>query len=262
MKKTLLFIITLLLIIQTVHAFDKSFMEVNFVEDACSFYNFKSDKLIHKYLTQDYEWIEDSYTCYYKIKGPYLTARISGKNFNQELIIFACDNRHVIIHDPLKPYKIFCSSEKICNDDTTLWPVYDIALFDRNTILHEKIKNFELEKIPAQENSEIVIRFTNVGVVGSRKIYLINGYFNPENPDEFYDYSRIKKMTVICYDEYYRVQKQAEIFLEDTGELQLIQLDDRYKYLEFVVTDVYKGSKSLDIGITGIFADGSDVYKK
>lgn len=104
------------------------------------------------------------------------------------------------------------------------------------------------------------VSFTNVGD-GSRRIYIINGFFSPEKSSLFYDNARVKRLLIHCFDRDKNLVNVEERELNDTGEMQVLEFSERYKSFQFIIKEVYPGRKYEDTAITGIFCDALDLYE-
>jgi hypothetical protein len=93
----------------------------------------------------------------------------------------------------------------------------------------------------------------------SRSFYIFNGYYDPKYPYLFTKNNRIKRFKLEAYSEFNRTEEtfkySQEFELEDTPQIQKIEIPRGYKYFKMIILDVYKGTHYEDTCLSGIFTD-------
>ena len=82
------------------------------------------------------------------------------------------------------------------------------------------------------------------------KLYILNGYVNPNQPALYKDNSRIKKATLIIDD-----TTVIKIEFNDIVEFTCVELNRPFFKVRLIIDEVYKGSKYDDTCITAITVD-------
>lgn len=218
-------------------------------------------------------WSTKSFPYVLSKEGAYLVANVRKEEKVDKLYIFCADRKHLIFYDS-DENEIYDTSEKIGHRDES-W-IYSCLEYQSTSYLSEILNGEKIEYKP--ENLAInkltsswvegvdgygkdeMISFKNRPLEGSRRLYIINGFFSPKKPSLFYDNNRVKTLEINCY-------KNGELIntvikeLQDSGEMQVLEFSERYSSFDFIIKDVYKGKKYDDTAITGIFVDALDAYK-
>jgi len=218
------------------------------------------------------DYKKTAYPCEIQKEGAYLVANIKMDNGINKIYIFSADENHMIMYDLNNKNTILTTLLIGPRDESWIYPINNarassyLSEILKGKIVEYKPKNLEsidlslswVEGVDGFGKGE-VISFNNVGN-GSRKIYIINGFFYPENPQLFYDNNRIKTLKINCYKNGILIKTEYRT-LQDTGEMQLLEFSERYTSFDFIVEEVYKGKRFDDTAITGIFVDALDLYK-
>lgn len=206
-------------------------------------------------------------------EGAYLVANVEKENKIDKIYIFNADRKHLIFYD-CDEKKIYDTTEKIGHRDEP-WILSCIdykASSSFSEILNGKQVDYLPENLAIEKLTEAwvegvsgygeneKISFENRPLNGSRRLYIINGFFSPTKPYLYYDNNRIKTLVINCYQDGFLVNTVEKI-LEDTGEMQLLEFSERYSSFDFIIKDIYKGRKYDDTALTGIFVDALDVYE-
>lgn len=207
-------------------------------------------------------------------EGAYLVAKINKGTFFDKFYIFCADKKHLIIYDTNKDM-IIDMTEKTGHRDEA-WILSGLE-YESTSYLSETLRGKNIDYIP--ENLAIhkltsswvegvegfgrgeKISFKNRPLNGSRRIYVINGFFSPEKPSLFYDNNRVKTLNINCYKDGALIKSEYRE-LKDTGEMQVLEFSERYTSFDFIIEDVYPGKKYNDTALTGIFVDALDVYEE
>ncbi len=207
------------------------------------------------------------------MEGCYLIALIQKCKSVEKLYIFNCDEKHIIFLNSTTKEVIDGTEKKGHRDEPWIYSAfnYETSSFLTEEINGEKIsypvENLKIDKLSKSWVEGVEgfgkgekVSFENCGN-GSRRIYIINGFFYPKNTKLFYDNNRVKEFKINCYkgglliDTVYRK-------IEDTGLLQVIEFDNRYDKFDFIIEDIYPGKRFDDTAITGIFLDALDCFEK
>lgn len=272
MKKLFIIFILLSSVAFSINAKPYTFEGVEYVVDLETFFCFKNGKFEIEDYSGPIEPVITSYTCEIKKEGAYLVANLSNTDSAQKMYIFNADSPHIILYNATTGKEIIGTELKGSRDEP--W-IYTVRVLGASSYLTETLKGKQVSYVPENVGSYPIIKswvegvdgfgkgewisFLNCGN-GSRKIYIINGFFSPEKPSLFYDNNRIKTLKINCYKEDKLVSTQFRE-LKDTGEMQLIEFTERYNSFEFIIEDVYPGKKYDDTAITGIFVDALDCYR-
>jgi hypothetical protein len=93
----------------------------------------------------------------------------------------------------------------------------------------------------------------------SRSFYIFNGYYDPKYPYLFTKNNRIKRFKLEAYSDYNRTEEtfrySQEFELEDTPQIQKVEIPRGYKYFKMIILDVYKGTHYEDTCLSGVFTD-------
>ena len=93
----------------------------------------------------------------------------------------------------------------------------------------------------------------------SRSFYIFNGYFDPKFPDLYTRNNRIKRIRLEAYSEQNRTfetfKYSHEFDLEDTPQIQKLEIPIGYKYFKMVILGVYKGTHYEDTCLSGVYTD-------
>lgn len=273
MKKILIFFTILASIVFPLTAESYPFEGVTYVENILTFHCFKKDVYEIKYYPDGIECITTSYPCVIKKEGAYLIANIQNNDKTEKLYIFNADQKHILIYNSSTEKIIDATRLKGSIDEPWIYAGGDIksSSFLTETLNGKKVsyppENIEVENLTKAWVEGVEgygkgesISFSNVGGEGSRRLYIINGFFSPEKPSLFYDNNRVKTLKINCYDKNKKLVSTQYRELKDTGEMQLIEFTERYKYFDFIIEDVYPGKKYNDTAITGIFIDVLDSH--
>lgn len=291
MKKKYFLFATFLIVSNVIFANEYPFEGVDFIEDLFCVYRFEN--CIFTVSTADINeiWTVNQYSYQIKKDSSYLIADIKAESSKKmkdgsliseskmkpdknRLYIFSADSKHLVIYDCNKKKSIWLTRQQGAIDETYIYssPHYGASSFLTETLHGEKVsyvpENLSLSALSSSwvegvdgHGMDESISFVNCGI-GSRRIYIINGFFSPEKPYLFYYNSRVKTFLVNCFDDQGNLVNTEKITLEDTGEMQVLEFSGRYASFEFVIKEIYPGSKYQDTAITGIFIDALDLYKK
>lgn len=95
-------------------------------------------------------------------------------------------------------------------------------------------------------------------ILESSSVYFVNGFYDPYRPHLFEKNNRVKDFELIAYDEHDgKLEKKFNnnYTLEDTSELQKIQLPEGWTHFKLIIRSVYPGTTCDDTCIAGIFTD-------
>ncbi len=271
MKKFFIGLIAFLSIVFPITAETYPFKDVTYLEILDTLFCFKEGVFETYFFNENYEWVTTSYSCEIKKEGAYLVANIQDKEKKQKLYIFNADKKHMVMYNATTGERITATEKKGIMDEPWIYSVFDITA---SSYLTETLNGKEVSYVAKNLNITNLskswvegvegfgkgekISFTNVGAKGSRRLYIINGFFSPEKPSLFYDNNRVKTLKINCYDKNKKLVTTEFRELKDTGEMQLIEFSERYDFFDFIIEDVYPGKKYNDTAITGIFVDGLD----
>ena len=243
---------------------------INYIE---LYYQF-NDGFFECYLYDDdiQDYKKTAYPCEIKKEGPYLVANIKMDNSINKIYIFSADENHMIMYDSNNKDTILTTLLIGHRDESWIYSINNARASSylseelKGSIVEYKPKNLEINDLSLSWVEGVngfgkgeFISFNNVEK-GSRKIYIINGFFYPENPQLFYDNNRIKTLKINCYKNGI-LEKTEYRTLQDTGEMQFLEFSERYTSFDFIIEDVYQGKRFDDTAITGIFIDALDLYK-
>ena len=271
MKKFFIVFVLFSSIIFSIYAEKYPFEEITYVKNIEEFYCIKKGIFEKEEYADTLEPKVTSYPCEIKKEGGYLIANKKTKDSTEKIYIFNSDRKHIIMYNSNSGETIVATELQGAIDEPWIYNAVDITASSYLTeTLNGKQVSYKPENLKMQNLDKAwvegvegygkgeKISFTNVGRNGSRRLYIINGFFSPEKPSLFYDNNRIKTLKINCYDREKNLVETKFIELKDTGEMQLIEFKERYKYFDFIIEDVYPGKKYDDTAITGIFIDGLD----
>jgi hypothetical protein len=93
----------------------------------------------------------------------------------------------------------------------------------------------------------------------SRSFYIFNGYFDPKYTHLFTRNNRIKRIRVEGYSDSNKTKEtfkySQEFTLEDTPQIQKIEIPVGYHHFKMVILDVYKGTHYEDTCLSGVYTD-------
>jgi hypothetical protein len=93
----------------------------------------------------------------------------------------------------------------------------------------------------------------------SRSFYIFNGYFDPKYTHLFTRNNRMKRIRIEAYSDYSKTKEtfkySQEFELEDTPQIQKIEIPVGYKYFKMIILDVYKGTHYQDTCLSGVYTD-------
>lgn len=275
MKKKLITTLFLLFFSLLLFAETYPFEGVKYQDTFSYFFSFKNGV----YRTEEWDWdinnyrIEENKYTLEKKEG-YLIAEVQYPEHVSDVFIFAADDENIIVYDSYSKEYHYGSKLQGHRDEPYIWPVCEV---EGTSYLTEVLKGETVEYLPSNLGHYYFvpswvegvdgygigekISFTSIwDNGGSRRFYIINGFFSPEKPSLFYDNGRVKSFHIKCFDRYDNLVYECEKKIEDTGELQLIEFPVRCTKCEFEITDVYPGKKYEDTAITGIFVDQHNAY--
>lgn len=272
MKKLFCIFILLSSIIVSICAESYPFEGITYVVDLEEFFCFKKGVFEKKESVDIFESKITPYPCEIKKEGGYLVANLKNNNSIEKIYIFNADRTHIIMYNSNSGETIVATELKGAIDEPWIYPVFNVT---SSSYLTETLNGKQVSYPPENIRTHDVtkswvegvegfgkgerISFGNCGN-GSRKIYIINGFFSPDKPSLFYDNNRIKTLKINCYKNDKLVSTQFRE-LKDTGEMQLIEFTERYDSFDFIIEDVYPGKKYNDTAISGIFVDALDCYR-
>lgn len=272
MKKTVLLRLCLFML-SSLYAKDYLFEGITYMSSIDLLYCFDNGKFeVHKYLDTG-EWEIKSYPYEMIQDDGYLIAKLNKDNSIDNLYIFNADKNHILIYDSNLKETIIATEKKGHRDEPWIYSARNVQSssflteFLRGEKVSYKPENLGLYKLPFSWVEGVEgygegekISFDNWGN-GSRKIYIINGFFAPDKPRLFYDNNRVKELLINCYKGNELISTESRI-LKDTGEMQLLEFSQRYDSFDFIIKSVYYGKKYNDTAITGIFIDALDCYEE
>jgi len=247
-KKNLLFHIMTFLSLFALNASDYCFEGITFINAIESIFLFDNGIFYHyeHYIDDNendiiintkekYELIEDN---------DYLLARINNNQRVYDIYIFSADAMHMVLYNCCNKEQILLTKKTSRIDESWIWP---ISNFSNTACFEGKYGNGIGEKISCD-------------ISGSRKLYIINGYFSGDEPQMFKEYGRVKTFQIDCRDEKNNLIDSFERTMQDSGKMQLIHFEKRYSKIDLIIKDTYPGNKNNEVAITGIFIDGLDIY--
>ncbi|MBQ0167314.1 MAG: hypothetical protein KBT02_09445 [Treponema sp.] len=207
----------------------------------------------------------------------YLIADVDYGDHSSEIFIFSADEKHIILYDNYLKQQIDATRIKGHTDEPWIWSV---CYCTATSYLTELLRGETVEYVPDNfGNDKLLLSWvegapgngigekiafesvTNEVLIGSRRFYIINGFFSPDKPSLFFDNGRIKTFHVKCYDNKKALVYEGDVELEDTGKMQVIEFPVRCCAFEFEITDVYPGRKYEDTAITAIYVDALNMYE-
>lgn len=272
MRKIIILIMSLFVLTST-FAKEYPFEEVLFIEDPGAFYIFEEGLFKAIYISLDYEVTEKKYTYTLKKENAYLIADLKSDEENNKLYIFSSDAKHLLMYDYNQKKTIICTRRGTHTTEPWIWSGFHYKATSHLTeVLNGKEVIYKAENLSTWDLTKSWVEgvegfgigesvsFLNVGD-GSRRIYIINGFFSPEKPSLFYDNARVKRLLIHCFDRDENLVNVEERELNDTGEMQVLEFSKRYDSFQFIIKEVYPGRKYEDTAITGIFCDALDLYE-
>ncbi len=238
--------------------------------------------LEYRYCFKDGKYIknekgkEEVFPCEIKQKGAYLVGEVYYTEKPSDIYIWGADDTHIVFYDAYLDKEIEATNYDIRGiDEPWIWTFSDG--FEATSYLTENLNGKKIEYKPDNLGCGIkkswvegvksdgigeVISFTNccLDTGGTRRFYIINGFFSPEKPSLFYDNARVKTFIVRCYNKEGDLVNTTEVHLEDNGKMQLIEFSEKYFRFEYEIKEVYPGRKYHDTAITGIYYDALDAY--
>lgn len=276
MKKTIsIFLIILLLYGFKIYADSYSFEGITYISHIEDTYLFDNGIFHHyeHFIDENDKDVIVNFTAKYKImnKNAYTIAEILDESDIYSIYIFSADNKHMILYDCKEHNTIFLTARTSRIDESWIWPINDSTA---TSCLSEKLKSgsyvtYDIKNLENQNITECWVEGKDgyginekisFNINGSRNLYVINGFFSPDNPQLFEYNSRVKTVQINCYDSKGCFLDSFFHEFKDMGNMQLIKFDKRYKKIEFVIKDVYPGLKYTDTAISGLFIDGLDIY--
>lgn len=273
MKKWIFLLLVILFQTQALFACNYPFEGIEFINIADFTFSFKNGQFEESRWNEYGECIKQSYPYVLKTEGAYLVAYITKNGTRNKIYIFNADKNHIILYDSGSKKVIVGTEKKGHRDEPWIYSVLNPQTTSSltETLRGEKItypaENLNIENLALSWVEGVdgfgkgeVISFKN-RINGSRRIYIINGFFSPDKPSLFYENNRIKDLTVRCYKDN-EVVAIVHKTLKDTGKMQVIEFSERYEKFDFLIEDVYQGRKYNDTALTGIFLDALDCFIK
>jgi hypothetical protein len=226
------------------------------------------------YFSITYDW-DDHYIP--KVSGDYYLTKRDGINYiniktNEEseyvFSVIALDD--ILFLVDLKTGETYHASQIVTKGQfPVLTPFYS---YDASSFLQEsyggksyKYKPMNLNKWDIMEPWVEGVDGPGIGqwlafsyILESSSIYFINGFYDPYRPYLFEKNNRVKDFELIAYDEHDgKLEKKFNnnYTLEDTSELQKIQLPEGWTHFKIIIRSVYPGTAYDDTCIAGIFTD-------
>ena len=128
----------------------------------------------------------------------------------EKIYIFCADKDHIILYKK-NSYIITATEKKGHRDEPWIYPVFNVT---SSSYLTETLNGKQVSYPPENIRTHDVtkswvegvegfgkgerISFGNCGN-GSRKIYIINGFFSPDKPSLFYDNNRMHLMKLLSH---------------------------------------------------------------
>ena len=274
MKKKLCFFLFIVSSICHVLASEYIFEGIKYIYDIDTHFCFNNGNFEILTYNENGVWQTKSFPYILSKEGAYLVANVKKGNKTDKIFIFNADRNHLIFFD-CDENQIYDTTEKKGHRDES-WILSCIG-YEASSYLSEELNGKRIDYLP--ENLAVnnltsswvegvpgygkneKITFHNRPLNGSRRLYIINGFFSPSKPSLFYDNNRIKTLKINCYKDDVLVDFFERV-LEDTGEMQFIEFSERYSSFDFIIQDVYEGRKYNDTALTGIFVDALDVYEE
>lgn len=266
-KRFFLFAV-LLLAKMTIFAKSYIFEGIEWVSVFTELYSFNNGIYCKSICDNEENWSDEKgkYTIYEE--NSYTIAEVEFENHISKMFLFFCDDRHLIIYDTYLNKQITCTNSRYHIDEAYIWAVSDCSA---TSYLTETLKDQQFEYKPenladnnitkkwvegVSNNGEgEIIRIKNA-LIKPKRLYLINGFFDPQKTYLFYDNARIKDCLIRCYDSENKLIEEFKYQFTDMGNLQQLVFKKNYSFFEIEIKSVYLGKKYNDTAISAIMVDG------
>lgn len=266
-KRIILF--TILLFIK-LSAFAKTYIfeDKEWVSVFSELYSFNNGIYCKSVCDSEENWTDEKgqYTIYEE--NSYIVAEVKFENHISKLYLFFTDDRHLIMYDSYLNEQITCTNSKYHIDEAYIWAVTECSA---TSYLTETLKGKEIEYKPENlADNDItkkwvegatdygegeIIRIKN-DITKPKRLYFLNGFFEPHKTYLFYDNARVKECMIRCYDDDKHLIEEISHKFADTGNFQLLEFQKKYSYFEIEIKSVYPGKKYHDTAISAIMVDG------
>lgn len=268
-------IISILLVIMNcvfIFSSEYYFEGIQFVYSADLLFKFNFGELEISKINDDGETSIERFPYNLKNEDAYLVVNISNPGKKKKLYVFNADRKHIILFDTDSNEVIDATEKKDHIDEP--W-IYSSNKYTASSCLSENIKNkcvtyyadnLSIQNLPLNwvegvegfgKGEKLTI---DNCINGSRRMYIINGFFSPEKPSVYYSKNRVKTFLINCYKNG-KVVNTVEKEIKDTGTMQIIEFSERYEKFELIIQDVYYGEKYNDTALTGVFFDALDCFE-
>jgi len=269
-----IFFLLVLLIANQLYASDYPFENIQWITTLSENYLFSNGIYLESTCDINENWTE--LRGFYKIyeENTYVVAEITFENYISKYYLFFADDKHLIIFDNHRKKQIECTNSKYHIDEPWIWPISQCTA---SSFLIEQLNSGTVEYKPENLTDRDVTKNWVEGTHGNgigetllikndliptKQFYIINGFFYPEKTSLYYLNGRVKKLSIQCLDSNYNIKNEFELNLEDSGNLQKIQVNGKYSFLRFTILDVYPGQRYQDTAISSVFIDGLSTIEK
>ena len=263
-------ILLLLVFIFKMNAFSKTYIfeDVEWVSIFTELYSFNDGIFRKQECDFNENWIETigTYTIYEE--NSYTVAEVKFDKYVSKIFLFYADDKHLVMYDTYLNLQTTCTNSKYHTDEAYIWSIENCTA---SSYLTESLNGETISYKPENlANNDITKKWVE-GVIGygeseilrikndltlPKRLYFLNGFFEPTKTYLYYENARIRNCLIRCYDDKYKLLEEYEHEFIDTGNFQVVDCNRKYNYFEIEIKSVYSGKKYKDTAISAIMVDG------